>query len=445
MPIALRPSLSSESLDVMNFLNEVVLRFPDAVSFAPGRPAESLFDVEHSLGQIERYVAREAGSLGQGEAAVLSSLGQYGKTNGLIQQRIAEHLRRDEAIDVPPAAIMVTTGCQEAMLVLMMGLFDPARDVLLVSDPTYIGITGLAQILEVPVVPVASGDDGLEPEAVADAIERVRRSGKRVKAVYDIPDFNNPLGTSMPAAARHLLLEVARRHRILIFEDNPYGMFSYDQDPMPTLKALESRDREAGEDSVVVYLGSFSKTLFPGLRLGYLVADQRCESSGSGESYLAQELSRVKSLTTVNTSPLIQAIAGGILLEREDSLRDLMTAKCRFYKANRDHMLDCLDKYFTRHPALAETVHWNRPGGGFFLTMTLPFAFDDECLRICAGEYGVICCPMSFFSLRAGQEHQIRLSFSYVTPEQIEQGVRRLARFVASRVAPEEETSKVPA
>ena len=431
--------MSSDSLEVMNFLNEVVLRFPDAVSFAPGRPAESLFDVEHALEQVERWAAREASSSGRSKKSVLGALGQYGKTNGLIRERVAEHLRRDEGIDAPPDAIMVTAGCQEAMLVLMMGLFDPARDVLLVSDPTYIGITGLAQILEVEVVPVASGDDGLSPDAVAGAVERVRRSGKRVRAVYDIPDFNNPLGTSMPLAARHRMLEVARRCGILIFEDNPYGMFSYDHDPMPTLKALEGRERgetddAAAGDPAVVYLGSFSKTLFPGLRLGYLVADQRLEPAAGDETYLAQELSKVKSLTTVNTSPLIQAIAGGILLEREDSLRGLMEAKCRFYKANRDRMLECLEEHFGQGSALAGKVTWNRPGGGFFLTVNLPFAFDDECLQVCAGEYGVICCPMPYFSLRAGQEHHIRLSFSYVTPEQIEEGVARLARFIASRI-----------
>ncbi len=430
MPVTLRESVQDASLDVMNFLNEVVLRYPEAISFAPGRPWEEHFDVEGSVAQIGRYAERCAATEGRSREAVYADLGQYGQTNGRIRELVAHHLRCDEQIEVPPEAIIVTSGCQEAMLVLMMGLFEPARDVLLVSDPTYIGITGLATILGVPLWPIATGDRGLEPADLEAAIAQVKRSGKRPKALYDIPDFNNPLGTTMPLEARERLLDVAREQEVLIFEDNPYGMFSYDQDPMPTLKAL---DRV--EEPVVVYLGSFSKTLFPGLRLGYLVADQRvCSSGGAEAGLLAEELSRVKSLTAVNTPPLAQAIAGGILQRNGGSLQSLVARKVAFYKTNRDTMLAGLERLTDAAGLAPGTVRWNRPGGGFFLTVSLPFEFDDACLQSCAQDYGVICCPMSFFSLRPGREHEIRLSFSYVTGEQIEEGIRRLARFVGDKV-----------
>ena len=434
----MRDSLAHDSLEVMNILNEVILRYPEAISFAPGRPYEAFFDVEASLAQVGRYVGRRAAAQRLSKSTVFAALGQYGKTNGQIQELVAQHLRRDEKIEVPPEAIMITTGCQEAMLILMLGLFDPARDVLLVSDPTYIGITGLARILGVSVVPVATGESGLDPEAVVAAIEEVKNSGGRPKAIYDIPDFNNPLGTSMPICRRQRLISVAREHSILIFEDNPYGRFSYDQDPLPTLKALEGESAGVAsgcDEAVVVYLGSFSKTLFPGLRLGYLVADQRARASGTGAGtrLLAEELSRVKSLTTVNTTPLSQAIAGGILQENDGSLQPVVEKKLSFYRENRDTMLVCLERAFSSK-RLAAKVRWNRPGGGFFLTVSLPFEFDQACLESCAEHYGVICCPMSFFALSPGREHQIRLSFSYVIPEQIEQGVRRLARFIIDRV-----------
>jgi (S)-3,5-dihydroxyphenylglycine transaminase len=254
----------------------------------------------------------------------------------------------------------------------------------------------------------------------------VKASGKVPKAVYDVPDFNNPLGTSMPLENRKRLLEVARKHGVLIFEDNPYGMFCYDGDPPSTLKALDDP-----RDPRVIYLGSFSKTLFPGLRLGYLVVDREETGADGKIRSLAAELSKVKSLTTVNTSPLTQALAGGVLVENEGSLRRVVADKLPLYRRNRDAMLAALDKHFGALGLTDRGVRWNRPGGGFFLTVDLPFVFDDAAVAECAGDFGVIVCPLSFFALAPGYERRIRLSFSYVDPERIDQGVERLARYVA--------------
>jgi (S)-3,5-dihydroxyphenylglycine transaminase len=422
MDLELKSCFGDPLLEVMNFLNEVVLRYPQAVSFAPGRPAERHFDVERSLAQAPLYVIHRAAQTGWPPLAVWNDLGQYNKTNGIINDLVARQLELDEGIRAAPASIMVTHGCQEAMTILLMGLFDPARDVLLVSDPTYIGITGLAAILGIEMVPIPTGDDGLDPLAVAAAIAAARRSGKRPRAVYDIPDFNNPLGTQMPLAARHALLDLLHREGVLLFEDNPYGMFSYDGDPLPTLKSLD-------ENGVVVYLGSFAKTLYPGLRAGYIVAEQEVVVASGQRTSLAAELSKVKSLTTVTTSPLIQAVVGALLLENGGSLRGLVEGKLPFYKGNRDRMVDRLERELGGVPG----VRWNRPAGGFFLTVNLPFAFDDEHLTACARDYGVIVCPMPYFSLTAGRERQVRLSFSYVTEAQIDEGVGRFARFVKDR------------
>jgi len=427
--------LGDESLDVMNFFNEVVLRYPRAISFAPGRPAEEHFDVEASLAKAALWVEREARASGRPRDAVWADLGQYGKTNGIIKDLIARQLAADEGIAADPAAIVVTSGAQEGMAILLAGLFDSGpegEDVLLASDPTYIGITGLAKILGVPLHPVPSGPAGLEPAAVAAAIRAVRSSGRRPRALYDVPDFNNPLGTRIPLAVRRELLDLCRREGVLFFEDNPYGMFSYDGPTSPTLKSL---DRHA----VVVYLGSFSKTLFPGLRLGYLVVDQEVETAGGRRVLLAEELSKIKSLTTVNTPQLIQAIAGGILLEQGGSLAGLMAAKLPTYRARRDAMLRALDAHVGADPALA-AVSWNRPEGGFFLTLRLPFPFGAGELDACARDFGAIVCPMTFFAVlperseQGGRENEIRLSFSYVSPARIDEGISRLARFVRDRV-----------
>jgi (S)-3,5-dihydroxyphenylglycine transaminase len=423
MEITLKGWLADPLLDVMNFLNEVVLRYPRAVSFAPGRPAERHFDVERSLGAASRWVEWRSLAAGIPPRAVWNDLGQYNKTNGIINDLIARQLAADEGIAAAPELIVVTTGCQEGMAILLLGLIDPAADALLVSDPAYIGIPGLARIMGLTVIPIPTGERGLDPAAVARGIEEARRLGRRPRALYDVPDFNNPLGTRMSLEARRALLALAHEHGMLVWEDNPYGMFSYDGPPLPTLKALD-------EHGVVVYMGSFSKTLYPGLRLGYLVADQPVALASGRRVPLAAELSKIKSLTTVNTSPIVQAIAGGILLETGGSLRPVVEAKLPFYRANRDRMLAALEETL----GSLEGVRWNRPEGGFFLTLTLPFDFTDDDLTACARDYGVIVCPMRFFALTPGRERQVRLSFSYVTEEQIAEGIARLARFVGDRI-----------
>jgi (S)-3,5-dihydroxyphenylglycine transaminase len=424
MDITLKSWLSDPLLDVMNFLNEVVLRYPRAVSFAPGRPSEQHFDVERSLGSAGLWVESRATASGLPPRKVWNDLGQYNKTNGVINDLIARQLAADEGITAAPESIIVTTGCQEGMAILLLGLIDPAEDAILVSDPAYIGIPGLARIMGLTLIPIPTGERGLDPEAVRRALGEARRMGRRPRALYDVPDFNNPLGTRMPLEARHALLDLAREEELLIWEDNPYGMFSYDGQPLPTLKALD-------EHGVVVYMGSFSKTLFPGLRLGYLIADQGVILASGQRVPLAAELSKIKSLTTVNTSPVVQAIAGGILLENGGSLRRVVEEKLPFYRTNRDRMLAALEDTLGG----LEGVDWNRPEGGFFLTLNLPFEFTDDQLTACARDYGAIVCPMRFFALAPGRERQVRLSFSYVTPEQIDEGIARLARFVRDQVA----------
>lgn len=418
--VKLKECFSDPLLDVMNFLNEIVMKFPEAVSFAPGRPLESHFHVEAFLENVREFVSTTAAATQIPESQVWSDLGQYNRTNGIINELIARELERDEGILVSSESIMVTIGAQEAMAVLLTGLFDPNHDVLLVSDPSYIGITGLARILGIRVVPVPSSDHGLEPERVERAIRDCSQWG-RPRALYDIPDFNNPLGTSMPLRHRHQILEICSRAGVLLIEDNPYGMFAYDGERVPTIKALDHQ-------ATVLYIGSFAKTLFPGLRLGYLVADQRSKDNLT----LAQELSRVKSLLTVNSSPLLQAAVGTILLKHQCSLQPLVTPKLADYRRNRDVMIESLKSEFA---GMEEVVQWNRPHGGFFLTLYLPFPFRAEELQMCSSQYGVIVCPMSFFSLTPGRESQVRLSFSYVDEGKIRIGIRRLASFVRNRIA----------
>jgi (S)-3,5-dihydroxyphenylglycine transaminase len=418
-----RSTFASERLDVMNFLNDVTIRYPRAISFAPGRPRESFFHVDDGLASIEHYVEHRSRASGTARADIVANLGQYQTTGGIVNDLVAQQLANDESIVVSPESILVTNGAQEAMLILLLALFDPATDVLLCSDPTYVGITGPATILGIEIAGVPAGPDGIDPADVEAALSRIRAAGKVPRALYDIPDFNNPLGTTMPMANRRALLELALTHDLLLIEDNPYGMFRYEGEQLPTLKALDT-------GQTVIYVGSFAKTVFPGLRLGVVVADQR---TGAGDRPLMAELSRTKSFTSVTTAPIPQAILGGILLEHDCSLRQYVRPRLEFYRQNRDAMLRRLAEEFGRR-GLDDRVTWNRPAGGFFMTVSLPFAFDAACLEQAAMDHGVVVCPMSYFALRPGLEHQVRLSFSYAEPETTREGISRFADFVSSRL-----------
>lgn len=300
---SLHSSVTDPVASSMNFLNEVANRYPGAVSFAAGRPYEGFYqtaDITRYLQVYERYLAEQ----GQTTEQVRRSLTQYGRTNGQIHSLVARMLRLDEGIDVPDEAIMITAGCQEAMVITLRGLCAGPDDVLLVAEPCYVGITGAARLLGITVVGVPESPQGIDPAEVARVARAVRASGRNPRALYLVPDFANPSGLCLDMATRHELLDMAERQNLIILEDDPYGLFGVDDRPRPRLKSLDTSRR-------VVYLGSFAKSCFPGARVGYLVADQRVVGAGGSHTLLAEELSTVKSMLTVNTSPIAQAVIGG--------------------------------------------------------------------------------------------------------------------------------------
>ncbi|MEZ0114309.1 (S)-3,5-dihydroxyphenylglycine transaminase [Catenulispora sp. EB89] len=406
----------------MNFLNEVAARFPDAVSLAAGRPYDGFYvadDIERYLQVYRDHLA----STGLSGSAIDRTLLQYGRTNGVIGDLIARTLAVDEGIDVPAEAVMVTAGCQEAMIIALRGLCAGPEDVVLAVEPCYVGFTGAARILGIEVVPVPEAADGLDPDAVLRVARDVRESGRRPRGLYVVPNFANPSGVSMPVAVRRRLLEVAAEAELLIVEDDPYGLFGLDDEPRPTLKSL---DREQS----VMYLGSFAKSVFPGARVGFLVADQVVEDGSGRRSLLAEELSTVKSMLTVNTAPIAQAVVGGVLVESEYSLRSANRAKTEFYRRNMRALLAALELEFEGDPRMT----WNTPSGGFFAVLNVPFAADEALVEVSARDYGVLWTPMGFFYAGGGGERAIRLSCSALEPPRIEEGVRRLGKLVRDRV-----------
>jgi (S)-3,5-dihydroxyphenylglycine transaminase len=241
-----------------------------------------------------------------------------------------------------------------------------------------------------------------------------------------MPDFANPSGITMDLGTRQQLLELARAEQLLLLEDNPYGLFPIELDSrLPTLKALD-------DAHTVVYLGSFAKTALPGARVGYLVADQPVHDGAGGTSLLADQLSKLKSMLTVNTSPISQAIVAGKLLEHGGSLIAATAADRAVYARNLRLMLDGLA---ARFPDRADGVSFNAPGGSFFVVVTVPFAVDDALLERSAAEYGVLWTPMHHFYAAGSALNSLRLSCSVVTPPQIELGLDRLAALIRDQLA----------
>ena len=418
----LHGSLADPLLDAMTFLNEVTSRFPDAISFAPGRPYEGLFDpdtIPDNLTAYTEYLLRDKGF---SRDQVRTALFQYGRTNGEIHELIARTVANDELIDVPPESVVVTVGAQEGMLLVLRALFARPGDVLLVGSPCYVGITGAARLLDVDFVPVPEGDDGLDPDAVAAVAAEVLAAGRRPRALYVVPDFANPSGVSMAVPNRQRLLEMAAANDFLVIEDNPYGFFSRDDVFRPTLKSLDTRRS-------VVYLGSFAKTCFPGARLGYVLADQVVDDG----TLLADQLAKVKSMTTVNTPSLSQAVIGGMLVRADCRLREANRDTIRFYRENMTRLLAELDRHFPAERRAELGLDWNTPAGGFFVVLTVPFAADAAALARSAGEYGVLWTPMAAFHLDGGGRCQLRLSCSYVEPDVLVEGVVRLAAFITDQ------------
>jgi (S)-3,5-dihydroxyphenylglycine transaminase len=417
----LHSAVADPVMDTMNFLNEITSRYPKAVSFAPGRPYDGFFDTEQIFTYVRRYIDHLAGQ-GNTPGQIRDALFQYGPTAGRIREIIADSLHQDEGIDVVPESIVVTVGCQEAMFLALRALFSQPDDVLLVSSPCYVGITGAARLLDIGVVAVEERETGLSHLDVETAIRAEAARGRRTRAVYVIPDLSNPSGVTMSLDARRELLGLAARYDILILEDSPYRLVS-EGAQVPTLKSLD-RDRR------VIHLGSFSKTVFPGARVGFAVADQEVVDADGGTSLLADEFSKIKSMVTVNTPALSQAAVAGALLTAGGRVTELNHDTSAYYGNAMRTTLDRLEQHFPPEVRDRLGVRWNSPTGGFFLSLQVPFRADNAALIRSAEEFGVIWTPMSYFYPHGGGEHAIRLSVSYLTDDDIDAGVARLARFV---------------
>jgi (S)-3,5-dihydroxyphenylglycine transaminase len=419
----LHASLNDAAMESMNLLNQVAERYPKAVSLAAGRPYEGFFDLEDTHTYIDVFCSYLERERGLSRADVLRTLHQYGPTKGIINDLIVRHLAVDERIETRPEAVVVTVGAQEAIYLVLRALRAEARDAVLAVDPTYVGLTGAALLAEIPVLPVPVAGDGIDLAALVDVLHQARAAGRRVRACYLIPDFANPVGLSMTPQNRTRMLEIARDEDLLLIEDNAYGVFHTGSARPPTLKSLD-------RDGRVIYVGSFAKTGVAGARIGYVVADQSVTVSGNPDGLLADELGKLKSMLTVNTSPIAQAVIGGKLIAHDYSMVAANERERAVYAANLRRALDGLEEHLGGVPG----VRWNCPDGGFFIVVTVPFEVDQALLEQAAEEYGVLFTPMRHFHSTSAGDRELRIAISNQTPELIDEGLTRIAALIRRRL-----------
>lgn len=421
-PALVYMDFSSRS-DAMTFLNEISAEYPAAISLAAGRPTDHFFSrlnshcLSEAMARYENWASQEGRALG-----AKMPLLQYGRTAGIISDLIAGQLYLDEGIIANKDRTLVTSGCQEAMALCMSALCPDPADVVLVRNPTYVGATGAAHASRVSVFPISNNADLVSGIQIAH--EQLMRSGKRARALYLIPTFDNPTGESIDEIERRAVLRVCAELSIIVLEDHAYGMFRYEGTPVRTMAALDGV-------GCVIHLSTYSKTLAPALRVGALTLPETLFGDRAARTALWKELVQRKSFMTVNTSQISQAMVGGILLEQNGSLRQWVQPALAWYRNTRDTMLNHLQKNFS---VISPGISWSRPLGGFFLTVQLPFRFNADDVIRCAVKNRVLVMPMSFFALDDSQDRRVRLSFSGVSAEEIEMGVRSFSEYVAQRV-----------
>ncbi len=414
---------SSSKLDVMNFLNEIAGKFPAAISFASGRPAEQFFDIQEWLQTVPEFLAYFAAQRGLDAGKAANVLAQYGPTGGIVNELIAKQVAQDESIHCRASQVLLTAGCQEAMSLCVRHFCRDADDVVLVRSPAYIGIAGAAQTNHVEEVAFSCPDVERMVEVLRQTIVQTKQRGKRPKLLYLVPDFDNPTGTVIPQSVREGIIALCAEAQIVMMEDNPYGMFRFHGAPIPTMFSLD-------KFGCVIYLGTYSKTICPALRVGFAILPTSLFGQEPAILPLMESLLQDKSFSAVNTSQITQAIVGGVLLKQDCSLQKHVQPAIEFYRDNYQLMQNCLRAEFSD---ANWGVSWNAPEGGFFLVMSLPFSFKLAEAEVCANEYGVLVMPLSFFAYDDQCDCQIRLAYSNVNPSQIADGVARLSRFIKQR------------
>jgi 2-aminoadipate transaminase len=372
---------------------------PDVISLAGGLPDTSTFPPE-SYASLMNSVALDS----------CARALQYGPTEGLgLIKRCVVEVMQAEGMEIDPEEVLVTTGGQQVIDLVCKTLVDPG-DVVVTEAPTYPGAVPTFSAYEADVVQVTMDRDGMRTDELSETLDALERGGRRPKFIYTVPNFHNPAGVTLSLERRRELVRVAGERELLVLEDNPYGLLRYEGNPLPTLRSLDG-----GE--FVIYAGTFSKILSPGVRLGWAAAP----------APVLQKMNIGKQASDLCSSSLSQYFVSAYFDSGpwENYVRSLI----EIYRRRRDVMLDSLAEHFPRE------AEWTHPEGGLFIWATLPDYIDTTDLLARALEEHVAFVPgrAAFLDGRGGSS--MRLNFSGVDEERIREGIRRLGEVVREQVA----------
>jgi 2-aminoadipate transaminase len=373
---------------------------PEVISLAGGLPDTSTFPAESLAALLSKLAASDS-------ARAL----QYAPTEGMaaVGEAIATVMAA-EGMDVDPEDVLVTTGGQQVIDLVCKTLIDPG-DVIVAEAPTYPGAVPAFSAYQADVVQIAMDDDGMRVEELEETLERLEREGRRPKFIYTIPTFQNPGGVTMSLPRRQRLVQVARERELLVLEDNPYGLLRYEGEPLPTLYSLDAATAARdGASDFVIYLGTFSKILSPGLRLGWAIAPRP----------VLEKLNLGKQGADLCSSSTTQLFVAAYFAEQD--WREYLERLKALYRRRRDVMLEALEEHF------GGRASWTRPQGGLFIWATLDGVDTRDLL---ARAEGVAFVPgrAAYVDGRSGAS-SMRLNFAGVPEAEIREGIRRIGRIM---------------
>jgi 2-aminoadipate transaminase len=399
---------------------------PEVISLAGGLPDTSTFPPA-------LYASLMAGVAEDSTARAL----QYGPTEGMAAAKecIVE-IMAEEGTAVNAKEIIVTTGGQQVIDLVCKSFIDPG-DTIIAEAPTYPGAVPTFSAYEADVVQIEMDSDGMPVDELERVLDRLAAEGKRPKFIYTIPNFQNPGGVTMSLPRRRRLVEIARERELLVLEDNPYGLLRYEGTPLPTLFSLDAAASSREGSDLVIYLGTFSKILSPGVRLGWAVAPRP----------VLEKLNLGKQGSDLCSSSMTQLFVAAYFREHDwrgylDELRDL-------YRSRRDAMLEALEEHF------GDGAVWTTPQGGLFLWVTLPAHIDTTALLAQCDDVAFVPGRAAYMDGRRGAS-SMRLNFAGLPEDEVREGIRRigggmggesdlLGTFTDSRPAARPAKKKAPA
>ena len=365
-----------------------VIAQPGMISFAGGNPAASALPDE----LVSRYCVQVLQENGK---AIL----QYGATEGYtpLVESLKVYLQDMLKIDIP--AVLPVTGSTQAMDLLCKAFIDPG-DVILVENPSFLGNMQCMKLYQANMIPLESDDEGI----IIESLEKLAKE-YHPKLLYIIPTFQNPTGKTLPMERRKKVAELASKYNFIVAEDDPYRDLRYSGEPLPSIKSFDT-------DGHVVFMGSFSKIISPGLRVGYMV----------GTEEIIRKCTIGKQSSDVHTSNLTQAVVDRFL--RDNVLPGHIASICASYRDQMNAMLEELESF----PA---GTKWTKPQGGLFIWVELPVGLDALEILQKAIEKKVAFVPGTHFCADGGHENTLRLNFSNSSIEQIRTGMTALREIIA--------------